>query len=157
MLTGNGKALLKINRSSDRASNLPLTLKKIDGAAITISSDASSLISNILSNMNLKVGTGSTEPTKDDYTLTNADAGLTVVSSNGTNTNDGASYEQNYVAIFTKTYANNTDQDVVVSEVGVYSGYSYGGTQYTYLFTRDAFDPVTIAPGETYTFTARIG
>lgn len=147
MLTANGKALLKWTGGG--YSFPDFRFKSINGEDFTTNS---STYATIRVNASLHVGTGSDTPTSADYHLTNKDANLTVIAQSSTINNSGV-YSEDYIAIFTKTYRNNTDSDVIVTEIGVESN---DGTNYA-LMARDVFDPVTIAPGEAYTFSMYIG
>lgn len=95
------------------------------------------------------LGTGTTPPTYSDYRMENYNTGLTY--SNAT-----ASWSAPNV-ILTESATNNTDADIIVSEVGVF-GMDANDNQYyqKLLYTRNVIEPVTIKPGETKTFTVKI-
>lgn len=109
----------------------------------------------------LRVGTGTTEPTADDYSLESETTALTLVSASttGSYTNDNIS-EGNSAKTIVATYVNNTEEAVTISEVGYFiehaDSYNLDGTNRTsrnFLMAREVIDPVEIGAGETYTFT----
>lgn len=109
----------------------------------------------------LRVGTGTTEPTADDYCLEAETSALTLVSASttGNYTNDNLS-EGNSAKTIVATYINNTEEAVTVSEVGYFiehaESYNLDGSNTTvrnFLMAREVIDPVEIGAGETYTFT----
>lgn len=109
----------------------------------------------------LRVGTGTTEPTAEDYCLEAENTSLTLVSASttGNYTNDSLS-EGNSAKTIVATYVNNTTEAVTISEVGYFiehaESYNLDGTNATYrnfLMAREVIDPVEIGAGETYTFT----
>ena len=109
----------------------------------------------------LRVGTGTTEPTADDYSLQSETTALTLVSASATGnyTNNNLS-EGNSAKTIVTTYVNNTTEAVTISEVGYFiehaQSYNLDGTNATYrnfLMAREVIDPVEIGAGETYTFT----
>ena len=154
MLTANGKAVCKFNGYSDRtANNQSMTLLNTNNSSSVVG--AGSAFSNFMSSLIMVVGTSATEPTSHDYTITNQNAGLTVL--NRTNTHSVGSYTQDYIAIYTVTYRNNTENDITVSEAGIIGNDAGGAGSPWFLLARDVFDSVTIAPGETYTFSMYIG
>lgn len=109
----------------------------------------------------LRVGTGTAEPTADDYCLESENSALTLVSASATGnyTNDNLS-EGNSAKTIVATYINNTEEAVTISEVGYFiehaTSYNLDGTNTTvrnFLMAREVIDPVEIGAGETYTFT----
>lgn len=109
----------------------------------------------------LRVGTGTTEPTADDYCLESENTTLTLVSASasGSYTNDSLS-EGNSAKTIVTTYANNTSETVTISEVGYFieNAESYNldkssATKRNFLMAHEVIDPVEIGVGETYTFT----
>lgn len=157
MLTNNGKAMLKINSSSSRSDTM--YMKNTEGSRVTVSNSQNNAVSQIFQRAELVVGTGSNPPDAGDYSITNADAGLTVVTKTGTNDSTSPSYEQGYIAIFSKTYRNDTGSNVTINEVAIKTLAMdiYSSPQFELIIARDVIDPVTIAPGEAYTFTMYIG
>ena len=147
MLTANGKALSKFTNSYSRGST---TFMFTDG---TTGARSTGGLTQIFTSMKLCVGTGSATPASTDYAITNADAGLTVVTRTGTNDGTAASYTQDYIGIFSVTYRNDTASDITVSEVGLIGSSNSADI----LLARETFTPVTIEPGDSYTFTMYIG
>jgi hypothetical protein len=108
------------------------------------------------------LGSGTTVPTKDDYTLevpyTYASDGLHVVSM-------AKSYKETYTTnrVYTITVKNNSNEDITVSEIGWFLAWCTDGTTgatpsayFKNLMAREVFEPVTIKPGETRAFTMSI-
>lgn len=97
------------------------------------------------------VGTGTDEVTADDYKLSNAAAlsstSAECVGSNGV-----------YNTI--RTFVNDTEEDITITEAGLYvvNNCHYSSTTcYPVLIAREVLSsPVTIGVGETYTFTYTI-
>ena len=153
MLTKNGKMCCHLNTVEERSQG--------NGYYIEwVSSDGSNIrttgVRGVLSSLVLSVGTGSDAPTSSDINITNKDAGLTVVNRSTTTGTTNPEYSQDYIGIFTVTYRNDTNSDVTVSESGLFGTLSGSGNGMA-LIARDVFDPVTIAPGESYTFSMYIG
>ena len=94
------------------------------------------------------LGTGTTPPTYSDYRMENYNTELTY--SNAT-----VSWSAPNV-ILTESATNNTDANIIVSEVGVFGTYDTSTTYQRILYTRTLIEPVTIKPGETKTFTVKI-
>lgn len=151
MLNVNGKALLKVTNSMTHGAP---TLKAFNSENV----NNESVINETLASLALYVGSDSTAPTADDYTMGETNLGLTVVATTGTNDSTAGDFRQNYIAIFNRTFRNDTDTDITVSEVGIIgSGRGPFSNPKTFLIARDVIDPVTIAPGEAYTFSMYIG
>lgn len=154
MLTANGKAICKLNGSKDRCEGINyMTLLNTSNASANVGSLTA--FDKLMSSFRIMVGTGSAAPTSHDYNLTNGDAGLTAL--NKTNTHSAGDYSQDYIAIYTGTYRNDTENDITVSEVGIMGQDVDGAGQPWFLIARDTFESVTIAPGESYTFSMYIG
>ena len=153
MLTRMGKMCCHLNNVEARSQGSGYYINWIasDNSAIR----TTGLVS-VLSSLVLSVGTGSDAPASTDINITNRDAGLTVVNRTNTSGIVNPEYTQDYIGIFTVTYRNDTDSDVTVSESGLF-GTANGDGIKSVLLARDVFDPVTIAPGEAYTFTMYIG
>lgn len=153
MLTANGKALCKLNSYDQRSGSSRITFLNTSNTETTRVDAAGSnpeSVTYFLNTLKLCVGTGSDAPASSDYTMTNMDAGLTVL--NRTREGSNGDYHQNYIGIFNATYRNDTENDVTISEVGI-----VGTGNDTILLAREVIDPVTIAPGEAYTFAMYIG
>lgn len=152
MLNKNGKALLKINNSYQRVS---VNMMCVDGSAYLFGVSAN-LLGQFMESLRIYVGSGTTEPTLDDYNLENIDSRLSLVTKSGTNTSENASYEQNYIASFSATFMNKTEDDITISEIGLIGESS--SYQKKAMIARDLLDePRTIHPGKTYTFSMTIG
>lgn len=153
MLTRMGKMCCHLNNVEERSQGSGYYINWIasDNSAIRTTGLAS-----VLSSLVLSVGTGSDAPASTDINITNRDAGLTVVNRSSTSGTVNPAYTQDYIGIFTVTYRNDTDSDVTVSESGLF-GTATGDGMKSVLLARDVFDPVTIAPGESYTFSMYIG
>lgn len=116
-------------------------------------SNVSSVYASLLFNgFVIFVGDGTTAPTADDYCLANA-VELDVISAY-CNTN---AYNKTFVS---RTFANNTESDVTIKEVGCYvfrtmstTGASIGATPIVMIGRIVLPEPVTIAVGEQKTFT----
>ena len=94
------------------------------------------------------LGTGTTHPTYSDYKMENYNTGLTY--SNATTNWSAPNF------ILTESATNNTDANIIVSEVGVFGMRADSASYKKILLTRNVIDPVTIKPGETKTFTVKI-
>lgn len=152
MLNKNGKALLKINNSYQR---VPVNMMCVDGSAYLFGVSPN-LLGQFMESLRIYVGSGTTEPTLDDYNLENIDSRLSLVTKSGTNTSENASYEQNYIASFSATFMNETEDDITISEIGLIGESS--SYQKKAMIARDLLDePRTIHPGKTYTFSMTIG
>ena len=99
----------------------------------------------------LKVGTGTTTPTGNDYELAtvNTDISCDAVV---------AGVSANYTKTYTATFSNPTSSDIVVTEVGLYGRVVYlhfGSPGYIdCLFDRTVLStPITIPAGESKTIT----
>lgn len=94
------------------------------------------------------LGTGTTPPTYSDYKMENYSTGLTY--SNSTTNWSAPNF------ILTESATNNTDANIIVSEVGVFGMRDDNATYRKILLTRNVIEPVTIKPNETKTFTVKI-
>ena len=94
------------------------------------------------------LGTGTTPPTYSDYKMENYHTGLTY-------SNSTASWSAPNV-IITESATNNTDANIIVSELGLFGLEDGKASNKRILFTRNVIEPVTIKPGETKTFTVKI-
>lgn len=102
----------------------------------------------------VRVGSGTTEPTMDDVDLEAYVSSLTKISNTEKYPSD---YDANYIASYTTSFKNNTDVDVTISEIGVFYAYQYSGVSNICMVAREVISPVTIAPQKTYTFSMTIG
>lgn len=115
--------------------------------------------SDTFATLALYAGTGNTPVTSSDYAITNPNAGLTVVMRTNTfnENNKNPDPSQDYIGIFTVTYRNDTESDITVSEMGLIGNFPNVSIWYV-LAARELLEtPITIAPGEAYTFTMYIG
>lgn len=152
MLTNNGKALIMINNTDVRYSSS--TFLKIRDTANTKYQKNLNEAPPIAGALALYAGTGTAEPRATDLNMTNRNAGLTALNRTNTVTGTIPDAHQDYIAIFTVTYRNDTNADVTVTEVGLMSDVSRN----QFLFARELLPtPVTLAPGDVYTFTMYIG
>lgn len=159
MLTANGKAICKITNGITRPNYTYLMPDEGDVQIFFNSGGNVQYFTELLAGMHIVVGSGNTAPTSSDKAMDNEVTDLTIVSTTGTNNSDNASYEQDYIAIFSRTYRNDTESDIVISEVGIqyYGHCSNTSPLANFLLARDVISPVTIKPGEAYTFTMYIG
>ena len=159
MLTANGKAVCKITNTVTRPGYTYLIPDEGDVQTFFNSGGNVQYYNELLDGMHIVVGSGNTTPTSSDKAMDSEVTDLTVLSTTGTNNNDNASYEQDYIAIFSRTYRNDTESDIVISEVGIqhYGHASNSAPLANFLIARDVISPVTIKPGEAYTFTMYIG
>ena len=100
--------------------------------------------------MRIVVGTGDTEPTVNDYHLENdVTASLTLV--NGTFGNRASRGDfPSTIA----TFKNDTVNAITIKEVGLEFTFRYSSSYHAMvLVSRKVITPITINPGETYTFT----
>lgn len=120
---------------------------------------------SFLKKVELRVGSGNTAPTLDDYCLGNQINSLTKVNETVfpdlSNTGHKSYGYFTAVTSFAATYRNDTNSAITVNEIGVfyYNGSpvtSYGDNKWI-MFARGVLDaPVEIAPGETYTFSITV-
>lgn len=104
--------------------------------------------------VNIKVGTGNTEATEDDYDLDNVNSDIicdSIVS--GLTSNNTKTY--------TATFSNPTANDIQVKEMGLYAGLSiYNGSStsnnYVLLDRTVLSTPITIPAGESKSITYEI-
>lgn len=105
-------------------------------------------------NLYLKVGTGTTTPTEDDYELQTVNIDIscdTVVVGNSAN----------YTKTYTATFSNPTNSDITVTEVGLYANIMYNSRSESYmevLLDRTVLTtPITIPAGESKAITYELG
>lgn len=166
MLTANGKALCKINNMAARANNDTnngMTLKTIEGVDVHVTTGIDYNFNSFMPSLKLYAGSDNTPVVDTDYKFNNGNLdnlGLTDIFRSGTNDATLPSYTQNYIAIFNCTFRNDTENDIVVNEIGIIGnakGPSTSKPNAFALIARDVIDTITIAPGEAYTFTMYIG
>lgn len=100
------------------------------------------------------LGTGTTAPTINDYKMESyiPSSTLSYVGSTITLPITATEWANAGALSLTQTVANNTENPVTVTELGVYNGRTSSATGYCALLTRDVISPVTIQPNETKTF-----
>lgn len=107
------------------------------------------------------VGSGTTEPTVNDYSMENEITNLTLDSlvTTPNNTDLAVDYDNDYIVKYIATYTNNTDSPITVSELGAgfYYNYNSGRRLVDMIIAREVIEPVTIPVGATRTFTITIG
>lgn len=105
---------------------------------------------NSNNNLYMRVGTGTTAPTENDYELV---AVNTDISCDSVVVGNSANYTKTYTA----TFSNPTNSDIIVAEVGLYGNvmYSVNGELYMdVLLDRTVLTtPITIPAGESKTIT----
>lgn len=145
MLTGNGNLLLGSNSGSS------VYFKNILGSNMN-----GWQINNFESSYwHLYLGTGTTAPAVTDYCLETGDSNLTLINQSMANAPNNAA---NFIKTLSATWQNNTNNDVSITESAWYAnGNGEWNSNYTAMMAREVFDPVTLHPGESYTFTMTIG
>jgi len=101
----------------------------------------------------IRVGTGTTEATEDDYKLENYATGLTCDSV-------VTAISSNYTKTYTATFSNTTDADISVTEIGFFTNcYYYTSVENdNFLLDRIVLDtPITIPAGESKSITYELG
>lgn len=114
----------------------------------------------------LAIGSGSTSPTKSDYKLENwiPTSKVKFVSSRVTQNKNYLDYDEppEFIFNYSTTYKNVSSDPVTVSEIGLVVGAPNWSTasavennkKVKFLLARNVLDnPITIQPGELYTFT----
>ena len=102
----------------------------------------------------IRVGTGTTRETEDDYKLEEYATGLTcdsVVTAIGSNDSK---------KIYTATFSNTTDADIAVTEIGFFTNcyYQSYNDNDNFLLDRIVLDtPITIPAGESKAITYELG
>lgn len=105
-------------------------------------------------NLYLKVGTGTTAPTENDYELqtVNTDVSCDVVV---------VGNSANYTKTYTATFSNPTNSDITITEVGLYANIMYNSRGESYkdvLLDRTVLTtPITIPAGESKAITYELG
>lgn len=111
-------------------------------------------IAMLMTGMTLVVGSGTTEPTVNDLAMESFVSSLSVVTESNSG-NRSISYDDNFMYTLSKTFKNNTNSPVTITELGAYSQTlpSFG----TLMYAREVISPVTIQPGSIYTFSITVG
>lgn len=108
-----------------------------------------------------KIGTGTTAPSIMDFKLENENTLLTPMQISKVYYLDGkVSFEESsFLYSITKTYKNNTENNITITEAGIFAFDGNGADQSSvkyYCIDREVFNPVIIKPGETYSFSITI-
>ena len=102
----------------------------------------------------IRLGTGDTEVSADDYNLASQTNELTEVSQTQSY---GDEWSDNYIVVYTGVFKNNTDHDVNIKEVGVFYYDTYLTDPNPYMIARQVIPMKTVHPGETYAFSMTVG
>lgn len=150
MLTKNAKnIMLGLMNGWTGLNNYYVDLKKTDGtttktkpyASFFTNANASTLSTSYT---NIIFGGGTTPETDLDYKLETQISGLTVHSFTLTE-NISSNLEVGLDSLqYRASVSNNTNENISISEIGF--------IQNSILLYRKTFDPITLAPGDTYTF-----
>lgn len=141
--------MLNLNGKLALASTAAKAYKNINGETTGTTQSAT----NVRTNIEVRVGSGTTAPTVNDTYLESVITTLSKVSSTSSS---AYTYGDNYSLTATTTYENNTDSDVTVTELGMVANATAAeGTQI--MIAREVIDPVTIPVGGQKTFTLTIG
>lgn len=118
-------------------------------SAINAFNQFKSNISTSNQGISVRVGTGDTEPTPEDYNLEAQAEGIAVTAIGTTPTQGGTK-------IYTVTLANTTQEDINIKEVGLFlSFYPDNSSIKLYMIDRTIVD-ITIPAGETKTYNYEI-
>ena len=152
MLTKNGKLLFKAE---------PLYPNNNYTTYISYTGHETQWSHNVCAFWKLDVGSGTAEPTANDYNMleTSLSGVLTRVDGSAAH-ND--SVNNNYMASWSATYKNNTDQPITVTEIGVwyyntYQDWTDGHPQIILVAHELLEEPKVIQPGESYAFSITVG
>ena len=172
MLTKNAKKLILycIMNSCISGTSRPepnvvkYTLTNMQGNSVTTDAYANSIYSFINSLNHVKTdptqdsitfircGTGTSEPTENDYRL----SFVSGISYDSVITSIGGNVSKK---IYTATVSNNTDADIVVTEIGFFTNFFYTSVNNdNFLLDRILLDtPITIPAGESKAITYELG
>lgn len=102
-------------------------------------------------------GSGTTEPTAEDYTLESPYSDVQMISCTGSGAETTAGTVPPYKT-YTTTLENKAEENRTISEVGLLIGFpSSTSSKVKLLMAREVLSsPVTLEPGDTVTFTFRI-
>ena len=158
MLTRNGKTLFTQSASVSNAYENERLFLNTSASSVSTGSfgwGTGKNISRLMTGMTLVVGSGTTEPTVNDFRLESPVSSLSVVTSSNSG-NRAISYDDNFIYTLSKTFRNNTENPITITELGAYSQElpNSGGV---IMYAREVISPVTIQPGATYSFSITIG
>lgn len=118
-------------------------------SAINAFNQFKSNISNSIQGISVRVGTGHTDPTAEDYNIETPAEGLTVTAIATVPTQGGTK-------IYTATIANTTQEDINIKEVGLFLSFCPDNlSTELYLLDRTKVN-ITIPAGETKTYNYEI-
>lgn len=118
-------------------------------SAINAFNQFKSNISTSIQGISVRVGTGDTEPTAEDYNIESPAEGITV-------TAIAAALTQGGTKIYTATIANTTQENINIKEVGLFlSFWPNNNSIEIYMLDRTKVD-ITIPSGETKTYNYEI-
>ena len=142
--------------------NRSMTVKCIDGT--NYNPEPSTALYNAAYSLYLILGVNDTPPSKDDYTADRTGTtGLTLLADNNDYQTVVAttinSSNCNYFGTCLRTYRNDSNEDITIHEICSYGRVtaSSASTKKYVMLSRDVIEPLTIHPGETYTFAVSIG
>lgn len=97
------------------------------------------------------LGSGDTTPTDSDIKLEEEISTLTTISSYTPSSN---AYEDNYIVTSSITVKNNTNENIVVKEMGIVNIRYLSTYNYYFLYAREVLEtPITIEPNQTKSFS----
>lgn len=145
---------LTSNIMFNRNYNSPLNTQTTTNGKLTYNETGTSVSSEQFYYFGIVLGTGTTPPTIDDYKMESyiPEGTLSYTGSSLTLPLTDTEWTNNGTFSLTQTVANNTENPVTVTELGVYNSAITATTRACILLTRDVISPVTIAPNETKTF-----
>lgn len=118
-------------------------------SAINAFNQFKSNTSGSIQGISVRVGTGDTDPTAEDYNIETPAEGLTVTAIATEPTQGGTK-------IYTATIANTTQEDINIKEVGLFLSFFRNNTRRElYMLDRTKVD-ITIPAGETKTYNYEI-
>lgn len=148
MLNRNGKAYLYPAMAATTADPaIKLTDTNTEGST----QFSASAINKIF----VRGGSGNTPVTVDDRDLDSPVLTLTEIDNTNTQKGTPRSYEDNFILTVTTTYQNNTGEDVIIRELGLFLFETYASREH--MIARILIDPVTVRAGRSYAFTMTIG
>lgn len=152
MLTKNGKNIFVGSYQSGGYPQMQgRHLKATDGSDYTITGSNSAMYT-IMGSIFLQVGSGTTGATVNDYNLESEISSLTIMSSSNSGNRNPINYDDNFIYNVSRSFKNNTENPITVTEVGVFATYS----NRNYLVAREVITPIIIDPQKTYTFNLAI-
>lgn len=118
-------------------------------SAINAFNQFKSNISNSIQGISVRVGTGDTEPTAEDYNIETPAEGITVTAIAAVPTQEGTK-------IYTATIANTTQEDINIKEVGLFLSFSPNNLDKVLVMLDRTKVDITIPAGETKTYNYEI-